>query len=121
MFSAILKKLRIKYGMTQKQLADRIGVEKSSIAKYESGKGVMPSDDIKLKIADVFNVSLDCLFGRETPDESNAVNIEDDEMSIILNYRTLCDDDKKTVIRIIDALSSKSDNKSNNVEQTKIG
>ena len=33
-----IKEERIKKGMTQEQLADRLGIQKSAIAKYENGR-----------------------------------------------------------------------------------
>ena len=65
MFSDILKKLRKENHITQEVLAAKIGVERSSIGKYEAS-GVIPSIDVLIKIADIFNVTLDYLLGRET-------------------------------------------------------
>lgn len=63
-FKDRLKELRKQHGITQVELAIAIGLERSSIGKYE-GKGcIMPSDEVKAKIADYFNVSIDYLLGR---------------------------------------------------------
>lgn len=59
-FSNILKTLRKTKKITQEQLAEIIGVERSSIAKYES-TNTIPSIDVLLKISNYFNVSLDYL------------------------------------------------------------
>ena len=64
MFGERLKKLRKSANITQEQLASAIGVERSSVGKYEGKSKVVPSDDIKTKIADYFNVSVDYLLGR---------------------------------------------------------
>lgn len=63
MFKDNLKKLRREKKITQEELSKIIGVERSSIGKYESS-GVIPSVDVLNKIADYFNVSVDYLLGR---------------------------------------------------------
>lgn len=40
----ILKKKREMLGLSQKQLAERMGIKHTLIAKYESGKGQIPND-----------------------------------------------------------------------------
>ena len=57
MFSDKLKSLRKKYGYTQEQLADKLGVAKSTISMYENGNRE-PDFEMLEAIADVFNVSL---------------------------------------------------------------
>ncbi|MCH5179594.1 MAG: helix-turn-helix transcriptional regulator [Erysipelotrichales bacterium] len=52
-----LKKEREKRGLTQAQLADRIGVTEKSISKWESGRG-QPSYDNMLKICKVYNLNI---------------------------------------------------------------
>ena len=57
-----LKKLRKDKGITQKELADILGIEKSNISAYEIDKNT-PPDDIKVSLARYFNISLDYLLG----------------------------------------------------------
>lgn len=64
-FSVILKELREKHGYSQKQLADILHVSKNSVSHYELGQ-CMPSIDVIISIADVFDVSMDYLLGRST-------------------------------------------------------
>ena len=56
-----LKELRIKQGMTQKEMADKLGITKSSWAMYERGERV-PRDEIKVKIAKFFGTTVEPLF-----------------------------------------------------------
>lgn len=59
-----IKELRKESGYTQESLAKALGLNaKSSIANYENGSNA-PSDDIKLKMCDLFNVSIDYLMGK---------------------------------------------------------
>ena len=57
-----MKALRKERKITQEQLANGIGVERSSIGKYETG--TQPSTEIIGRIADYFCVSTDYLLGR---------------------------------------------------------
>jgi methanogenic corrinoid protein MtbC1 len=61
-FSKRLKKLRLKNGLSQKDLGIKLGIGQTSIANYEANKRV-PSLEIFISIANVFNVSLDYLAG----------------------------------------------------------
>ena len=59
--NSYLKELRIKQGMTQKEMADKLGITKSSWAMYERGERV-PRDEIKVKIAKFFGTTVEPLF-----------------------------------------------------------
>lgn len=59
---AQIKQLRLAAGMTQRELAQRINVGNTTLSQYENGVRV-PSDEVKLKIAMVFGVSVDYLLG----------------------------------------------------------
>ena len=51
--------------MTQQKLASLLGASRSSISMWESGEN-QPDNDTLLKLANIFNVSVDYLLGRET-------------------------------------------------------
>lgn len=63
-FGDLLKKLREESGLTQEELALRLGINRSSIAGYESKNVKKPEFDTFIKIADYFKVSADFLIGR---------------------------------------------------------
>lgn len=79
MLNSILKELRKSKKITQEQLAKIIGVERSSIGKYESpSKPVTPSPDIILRLAEYFDVSVDYLLGnspKETDEKKKGIKI----------------------------------------------
>ena len=54
--------LRKQFGMSQKELAERIAVSPFTVSSYENGRSD-PNDEIKVRIAQVFNVSVDYLVG----------------------------------------------------------
>lgn len=59
-----IKLHRERRGMTLGELADEVGVSDSTIKFWESGRSD-PSLINAISVADVFNLSLDCLVGRE--------------------------------------------------------
>lgn len=61
-FSKQLQKLRKQSGITQEQLADKLGVTAQAVSKWENGS--YPDGDLLPKIADIFDVSIDNLYGR---------------------------------------------------------
>ncbi len=62
MFSLRLKELRNSKNLTQKELANVIGVSYQTIAKYEIGDR-HPRYDVLKSISDYFGVSIDFLLG----------------------------------------------------------
>ena len=70
-FSEKLHQLRIKHGLSQKKLADAIGVSQSSINYWEKGQR-MPSYESVYGIAEYFNILVDSLLD----DSYNDVLIE---------------------------------------------
>lgn len=63
-FGTRLRDLRIRAGLTQKQLGERIGVTKSVISFYELRERT-PSPEVLVKLASVFHVTSDYLLGIE--------------------------------------------------------
>jgi transcriptional regulator with XRE-family HTH domain len=63
MFAKKLKELREAAGMTQQELAEKIGMKRASVAAYEAS-GQEPKYDILQKLAGVFSCSTDYLLGR---------------------------------------------------------
>lgn len=64
-FDRILKLLRTEKEMSQQELADALGISKSSINMYERGER-QPNFEVLEAIADFFNVDIDYLLGRTT-------------------------------------------------------
>ncbi|WP_423237082.1 helix-turn-helix domain-containing protein [Clostridium peptidivorans] len=83
-----IKTLRIKNQLTQKQLADKLGLAQSTIGMIESGKRDV-SFEILIKIADLFNVSTDYL----TRKSAKAV-IEDKLEELNMTFEELSDKTK---------------------------
>lgn len=58
-----LKQVRIEKKLSREDLAGKIGVSYSAIAKYETGKRE-PDYDTLVKLSDFFNVTVDYLLGK---------------------------------------------------------
>lgn len=67
-FSKKLKTLRELADMSQRELADRLGLSTVMISQYENGKK-MPSRETLTKIATVFGTSVSDLLGESQDDE----------------------------------------------------
>ena len=74
-FNKNLRALRKKKGLTQGQLAAKLGISQSSIGMYEKGLR-QPNFDILLKFAEFFDTDTDYLItGKKHPDPINDANI----------------------------------------------
>lgn len=62
-FKYRFKQERVTKGITQKDLAEILGVDRTSISKYENGKQ-LPEVPVLEKIANYFDVSTDYLLGK---------------------------------------------------------
>lgn len=63
-FNDNLKRTRLKRGLSQKEVAEKIGVAKSTYSLYESGNREPNVETIK-KISEILDVSADTLLGLE--------------------------------------------------------
>lgn len=62
-FKYRIRDLRREKDLTAEELGNKMGVTKFAISMWENGKN-QPNNDILLKLADYFDVSLDYLMGR---------------------------------------------------------
>lgn len=60
---AQLKELRKEIGLTQQQLADKLGISRVNYTRYETD-AVCPDFDTLIQLADFYKVTLDYLFNR---------------------------------------------------------
>ncbi len=64
MFAERLKELRKMRRFSQHALAERLGISQQAVGKWETGKST-PDPATLREIADIFEVSVDLLLGRE--------------------------------------------------------
>ena len=82
-FGKLIKEIRKKYNLTQKDLADKYHVTYQAVSKWENGKN-MPDVTILKEISRDFNVSLDDLM------EGNLNNKKENKKKIIIGIIVLC-------------------------------
>lgn len=77
-----LKSLRIEKNLTQKQVADRIGLAISAVSSYESGTRY-PSYDVFIKLSRIFHVSTDYLLGITDKRNVDVTGLNDNEIELV--------------------------------------
>ncbi len=63
-FAQKLKEMRTRASMSQEKLAEKVGVSRQAITKWETDKGAPDMDNL-MALSDLFGVSVDELMGRE--------------------------------------------------------
>lgn len=71
----MIKKLRIQNHLTQEQLGEKLGVQKSAIAKYEKGRVENLKRSTIQKMAEIFNVSPLVFLGYEVEERPNKQDV----------------------------------------------
>lgn len=77
-----LKSLRLEKKLTQKQVADRIGLAISAVSSYESGSRY-PSYEVLVQLARIFHVTTDYLLGMTDKRNIDVTGLDDGEIELI--------------------------------------
>lgn len=110
-----IRERRIHIGLGQTELADKVGISKQTLYKYENGIVTnIPSDKVEA-IARALNTTPAYLMGwvKFSEDEQKAaeiaaeVTLSKELQEIIAAYRKLSDADKKTVYNLIQSLANR--------------
>lgn len=93
-----LKELRLKRKISQTDLAKHFNIARSTLSQYESNTRT-PSDEMKLKFAEYYNVSIDYLLGNNDNTEirltdKDTKDIQKDLKKIMDDYREQTDGTK---------------------------
>ena len=118
-FSEKLASLRRERGMTQADLAARLGISKSAVSMYERGNRE-PELDLLQKMADLFRVSVSSLLGREEDDllrgdpelTGYLESLRDrPELRMLFSLtQNATKEDVEAAVRIIEALRGRNEN-----------
>ncbi len=76
MFNKRLRKMRMKHGFTQQNMADKINVALRSYQKYEEGSRE-PSFNLLVQFADILDTSTDYLLCRDDYLKSHGVSVDE--------------------------------------------
>lgn len=100
-----LRLLRSQAGLSQKALAEQIGVSQQSINKYEN-HNIEPDIETLIALADAFGTSVDYLIGHDedaTPAETdNALVLDPAEAALLRKFRRLRPEQKTCIEMVID-------------------
>ena len=100
-----IKKARLERGLTQQELGDLVGVQKSAIAKYENGRVVNIKRSTLQKIASALEIRPSELVFDGTPKEAAALHVriltDHELMKAIKEYHGLSEEKQKLVRDII--------------------
>jgi len=93
-----IKELREEYRLTQKELAEKLGNVQRNISNWENGTSE-PDCETILKLADIFNVSVDELFGRD--DYGYDINSNNGESTLYSLIRRLDENQAEAIKSLI--------------------
>lgn len=96
-FADMLSYLRRREGLSQQELAEKLGLAKSTISMYEKGAR-KPSFEMLEAIADYFNINMDTLVGN---DKSASEDFTPDEIHMVSLYRRADEIDRTTIRNIL--------------------
>lgn len=99
-----LKEVRQQHKMTQRQVAEMLGIPVRTYQNYERGVND-PDTDVLLELADYFDVTVDYLVGYSNIAHATSISLTADESHLIDTYRTLDEPGKKAVITLAEGLS----------------
>ena len=98
-----LKKIAKARNKSLTSLAVELGVSQEAISQYISGK-ISPKLSIIIKMSKILNVSVDYLLDLTDEVISSDFKLNEDELSLIENYRKLNDKSKTKVEAYIQAM-----------------
>lgn len=119
MISIRLKEFRERCGMTQRQIARVLQMDRSTYAYYETGK-TSPDISTLYRLAQLFKISLDDLIGEiQDPDKpltlhspsieysvfsdnEKMFNLDDEEQTLVMYYRLLSNEKKRNLLEQLD-------------------
>ena len=100
-FSENLIKLRKSRGFTQQQVASKLGIDRTTYTKYETGVSE-PGFEMLIRLSQLLDVSLDELFGGPVSEpltaavsDSGTESLSADELELIAAYREMNEDEKR--------------------------
>lgn len=108
MFIERLESLMKEKGVSQKMIAEYCGIGKNQFA-YWKKHGNIPAGAILDKIANYFDVSVDYLLGKTDvkKESNNSPSLSDEQMALLLEIKSLPEDQQKEAWDYIQYLKSK--------------
>lgn len=105
-FSERLKTLRKRRGLSQQEVADRIGVHFSQVSRYERGEN-KPNADAMAKLAKVLDTTADFLMSGTADDVALDAGLDKELISRFRQVQELPTAERRTVLSLLDAFIAK--------------
>lgn len=123
-FSLVLRQCRVNSGLTQKQVAEALNVERSTYAYYETGT-THPSGSMIIKLSKIFNIdykifmdavgdtdfddndedaSFTTLSDTSWQERERMYTISKSEQNLLISYRVLSNGSKEKIVAMIEEL-----------------
>ena len=103
-----IRKARLERGLTQQELGNIVGVQKSAIAKYENGKVVNIKRSTLQKIASALNIRPSELNFTESPKDAADLHVriitDFELMDTLKDYYVLSEENQRMVRNLIRSL-----------------
>lgn len=116
-FGSIIKRQRQINEMTQQGVADRLGIDRTTYAKYESGKA-NPNFNTVIKLASIFGVNVSELSVKEKAASlgfADSAALSAEEARLLYYFRALSERRKQEVMRSVNRLTFDQE-KENDIE-----
>ena len=95
-----IKELRTRHGQTQDEFARLVGLSRSYVSMIECGKREPDSDTLEA-IADLYNVDMNYLYGKQVEENSHRF-VTEDEFRLIIAYRSAPAEVKEIIRKIVE-------------------
>lgn len=105
------KELRKTNHLTQIEFAEKLNVDQSTISKWEKDKAI-PDILTLLRLSDIFNVSIDYLFGKDNPIKT----LSDEQKKLFNEIQSLSDANCKRVLDFITGIKIAEEEKQKIIE-----
>lgn len=100
-----IKEFREELGLTQKELAEKIGNVQRNISNWENGTSE-PDCATIVKLAEIFQISIDELFGKDSVN-INRQPLAGIELSILKSARQLTESQKYALLQFLKEMNDK--------------
>jgi transcriptional regulator with XRE-family HTH domain len=108
-----IKKLREENDITQEELAQKLEMSKGIISLYEK-EIRKPSLEVLIKLSEIFDCSIDYLLGKTDVRKQGKIKLDDIDIAFASGVKGLNDENKETLINIMESLLAKQELEKNN-------
>lgn len=102
-FGKRLRERRIELGMSQSELARKLGVTSAAVSNYESGQNAV-REDVLLRLFRVLDIDPNYLYQDSVPPRNFVCSVE--EKSLVMKYRSLSSIGRQALHSLADSLGA---------------